>query len=419
MLTLMSLGHRSLYCVTLAALLAFGGSCGRPGNSRSTSASIGAAGGSLVGPGGVVVDVPAGAVDSTFTLVIASLPGTRRPAAATRVGTAARLLPEGQTFLKPVDVTFPITLSALPPGSTVDDVIVLRAPQDSNVFVPLPTRRVGNAVVASTDHFSDFVAVVIDADAGSPLDAGGSGRFTVNSFPTSTDALTGLQWERPPNTALVDQATAAASCAALTTSTYTDWHLPTVQDLLFFMDYARYNPAVDPVFTMPQDYVWTSTPLAGDATQAWAVYTWNGQLMNYPTTFTGAMAWCVHAFDARPAPTFADNGDGTVTGLGRGRVWQKTPSPSGLDFNAATAYCAGLAGGPWRLPTLIELHQLTRFDLTPQAIDTAIFDVTANTDYWSTTPYAPSTGEVWFWRQGDGSNGNTTTTASFTARCVK
>lgn len=98
-----------------------------------------------------------------------SSPRTRRPgpASTTVVSEAYRLTPEGKEFLAPVELTIPIVPASLPAGKTVDDVIVVRAPQGSSAdsFVPIPTRREGNAVVASTEHFSDFYAVVVDDGA--------------------------------------------------------------------------------------------------------------------------------------------------------------------------------------------------------------------------------------------------------------
>jgi len=57
--------------------------------------------------------------------------------------------------------------------------------------------------------------------------------------------------------------------------------------------------------------------------------------------------------------TMRDNGDGTVTDLGSGLVWEKKPSAENLNWSKAKAHCAGKGSG-WRLPTISELRSLIR-----------------------------------------------------------
>jgi hypothetical protein len=149
---------------TLCLGVVAGGCGGESGPVPSASVSV--AGGALVassldGPGGTHLDVPAGASPVDVTIVLSAPRGRRDgPAGTANVAIPIRLEPAGHMFDKPLELTIPIAPGDLPPGTTVDDVLVLRADQGSNVFVPLPTRRVGNAVVADTEHFSDFIAIV-------------------------------------------------------------------------------------------------------------------------------------------------------------------------------------------------------------------------------------------------------------------
>lgn len=164
-------------CFLLATSLLLASACGGdsdPSARLRVNASAAAAS-QLVGPGDVVLDVPAGASDEDVTIVLSAPSGRRQaPAGTTAVATPIRLTPEGQTFNKPLEVTIPIEPASLPAPYTLDDVVVVRAPQGSgqDAFVPLPTRRQGNAVVCQTEHFSDFIPVVIDA-ANSPFGACG------------------------------------------------------------------------------------------------------------------------------------------------------------------------------------------------------------------------------------------------------
>jgi hypothetical protein len=95
-------------------------------------------------------------------------------------------------------------------------------------------------------------------------------------------------------------------------------------------------------------------------------------------------------------PSYADNGDGTITDNVTGLMWQKSPDMDSngiidysdkMYFDEALAYAASfnLAGyDDWRLPTIKELYSLIMFsgvDVNPQAtegtnpfIDTGYFD---------------------------------------------
>ena len=96
----------------------------------------------LNGPGGVRLDVPAGASSTDITIVVTSAPGSRRAASAGAiVSTPLTLTPEGAMFGKVIEVTIPISPSSLPAGKTLDDVVVMSAPAGSTVYVPMPTRR--------------------------------------------------------------------------------------------------------------------------------------------------------------------------------------------------------------------------------------------------------------------------------------
>jgi len=108
-------------------------------------------------------------------------------------------------------------------------------------------------------------------------------------------------------------------------------------------------------------------------------------------------------------PRYTDNGDGTVTDLETGLMWQQTPDlfdkPT-YDQAVREAGTFALAGyDDWRLPSIKELYSLIHFDgssfqLVPY-IDTDYFDFrfgdpgrgerTIDAQYWSSTEYVGTT----------------------------
>lgn len=100
--------------------------------------------------------------------------------------------------------------------------------------------------------------------------------------------------------------------------------------------------------------------------------------------------------------SYHDNGDGTITDLNTGLIWQKTPNFERMTYDQAVEYCESLnIGGydDWRMPTIKELYSLADFDgeLIPKGsstpyIDTDYFDFQYDRmlfagQYWSSTIY--------------------------------
>ena len=130
-----------------------------------------------------------------------------------------------------------------------------------------------------------------------------------------------------------------------------------------------------------------------------------GQLRTAPRA--GEAFFGQDAFYQGPQPSYRDNGDGTVSDLNTGLVWQKKPHLGGkLTYREAVAQAGTLklAGhSDWRLPTIKELYSLIDFNgcvhsRTPVPyIDTRFFEFsfgdeskgerTIDAQYWSSTEY--------------------------------
>ena len=120
--------------------------------------------------------------------------------------------------------------------------------------------------------------------AGYPME----NRFTDNLNGTIKDNLTGLVWQQ--HTAdineddeitaegdMVSWQTALQYCEDLQFAAYDDWRLPNIREIMSLIDFGRFSPAINPLFTTapsaekePSAY-WSSTPLIFHPRESWLV----------------------------------------------------------------------------------------------------------------------------------------------------
>jgi hypothetical protein len=97
-------------------------------------------------------------------------------------------------------------------------------------------------------------------------------------------------------------------------------------------------------------------------------------------------------------PAYRDNGDGTITDLVTGLMWQKDPGPKNTFPEAVAGASTCRVGGydDWRLPSIKELYSLILFsgeDVDPQSADTANLKPFINTKYFGFAYGDPAKGE--------------------------
>ena len=110
--------------------------------------------------------------------------------------------------------------------------------------------------------------ILIGAD-GAQLPADATGHVAV------TDTRTNLMWSvNDVSDDELDFEDAGKACAALNLAGFTDWRLPTVEELFLLADRTRTNPAIDTEAfpTCKGDWYRGSTPYASDSGCAWLVY---------------------------------------------------------------------------------------------------------------------------------------------------
>ncbi|MEW6220281.1 MAG: DUF1566 domain-containing protein [Thermodesulfobacteriota bacterium] len=199
------------------------------------------------------------------------------------------------------------------------------------------------------------------------------------------------------------------------------WQLPAVAQLRNIVNYGDFGPLPDRFRTATgngandfrffphtkADAYWTGE--AGPAASQRFVYFDDGSDYYGPAD-SQAYVRAVHVYPpsgGTPPLTgerFHDNGDGTVTDLRTGLVWQKTGMLEGSWSQAlAAAEALTLAGqSDWRLPDVKELASLLDYDsLGPKAMDPLFVHpagARAQALYWSSTTSERTPAEAYFVR---------------------
>ncbi|HBE88301.1 MAG TPA: DUF1566 domain-containing protein [Elusimicrobia bacterium] len=219
-----------------------------------------------------------------------------------------------------------------------------------------------------------------------------------NGDGTVTDLVTGLTWERDMGEKMTpEEARAKAKDSRL--GGRRDWRVPTVKELyslILFTGQARGARAVRPFidtryFRQPlgdaargerqiDAQTWTSTVYTGRTMgkdeAIFGVNFLDGRIKGYPrldprTGERRRMYFRLVSGDTRyGANRFADNGDGTISDLSTGLMWEKEDSGEGLDWAGALDYAKNSRTGgyrDWRLPSAKELHTIVDYSRSPQA----------------------------------------------------
>jgi gluconolactonase len=170
-------------------------------------------------------------------------------------------------------------------------------------------------------------------------------------------------------------------------------------------------PAVSRSYTVAKGAAaWTSGPLPD-----------TGQTGDFTSVFGEDSDFTANA------PSFSDNGDGTVTDTATGLLWQKSDGGA-MDWEQAWAYAGALELGgydDWRLPSSHELFDLLDFQKAGRALDADYFPDTGAQYYWSADFLAGDAGRAWAVNAGgtiDAYAKNDTSGGAagrFVARCVR
>lgn len=245
-----------------------------------------------------------------------------------------------------------------------------------------------------------------------------------NGNGTVTDLNTGLMWQKTPPTDHYTWDEAARYAENLQLAGYDDWRMPTMKELYsltaFYGSIRTLNPYIDTDyfdFEYPdtsQGYriidaqYWSSnkyvgTTMRGDKS-AFGFNFADGRIKAYPTGEGGgptkkSYIRCVRGGNRYGQNNYVDNGDGTISDLATGLMWQKADSGTTMNWERALSYAENLeyAGyDDWRLPNAKELQSIVDYTRAPDALDPAyqsaaidpVFDLTRMESwFWTSTTH--------------------------------
>ena len=247
-------------------------------------------------------------------------------------------------------------------------------------------------------------------------------QFRDNGNGTVTDLISGLMWQQQPDSAAVRrQANSITFCSNLVLAGYSDWRLPSAEELMSIVNYGTATPAIDlTVFpTMTSGSYWT-----GDSYQPLGSYGWYANFTDgvidtrWDTNLV--LTQCVRG--AVVPHELTDLNDGTITDNYSGLRWQMQDDGIARDWEQAISYCENLTLGgsvTWRLPNVRELGSIVNRAVYGPAGHTTFFTNILSSPYWSSTTVKSDASRAWNVNFYDGTSDGYSKISTAYVRCVQ
>lgn len=246
-----------------------------------------------------------------------------------------------------------------------------------------------------------------------------------NGDGTITDITTGLMWGKDPSERMLwgDIADYVKNCD---TGGHRDWRLPSIKELLslavFNGDVRKAIPYINTNyfgFEYPVDEKYFRNPMADDPNgnrmidaQYISSNEYVGTIMRgdegvFGFNFADGHIKCYPKYRGRRgAPKFyvlpvrgnndygknkfVDNGDGTITDLATGLMWQKADDGIARNWEDALSYAENLelaVYDDWYLPDVKELHSILDYTRNESAVNPVFFTTDKGGWFWTSTSY--------------------------------
>lgn len=231
----------------------------------------------------------------------------------------------------------------------------------------------------------------------------------------------GLMWQQAIPTSTYTWADAVSYCSDLNYAGYSDWRLPSPQELLTIVYNSSYGPAINTTYfpSTPSKDFWSSSTDQSDTDYAWTVDFGSGDVSSWSKTYPRYFR-CVRGATL-PTGSFESstvNSDVIVTDSETGLIWQKTYKTD-KTWKEALNYCETLtyAGfSDWRLPNKNELASLVNYEKLDPASD---FPDMPGKYFWSSSTYWGATNYAWIVNFAHGKVDSSNKSSSTYVRCVR
>ena len=282
-----------------------------------------------------------------------------------------------------------------------------------------------------TKLFTD-VTTVTHLDEGDPFygqDGNYEGyqpSYTDNGDGTVTDNVTGLMWQKTMDSKM-SYSEAVEYANKSNVGGYDDWRIPDIKELFSLILYTGTSggeragtPFIDTnYFDQPfgdtsigereiDAQVWSSTQYSGltmnNSKNLFGVNFIDGRIKGYnmidPRSGKDNEMYfrLVRGNEAYGENNFVDNGDGTITDLATGLMWQLADDGITRDWESALSYSENLnLGGydDWRLPNAKELQSIVDYSKSMQSTNTAAINDLFNLTEFVDTKGDPNYGFYW------------------------
>lgn len=225
---------------------------------------------------------------------------------------------------------------------------------------------------------------------------------TVSGQNIVVDNNTGLEWQQVISEDIFNWDDAVSHCESLEYAGYTDWRLPTPQELLTIVDNGQFSPAIDSTYfpDTAKNNFWSSSTRSDNTDNTWHVGFGSGSVDNSYNKSKSFYVRCVRG-ESLPNSTFNSstvNGDIIVTDSKTGLIWQQTYVKE-KTWQEALKYCEDLSYAgytDWRLPNKNELASLVNYAKNDPASDFPGMPNLTPYFFWSSSTCVDNTNNAWY-----------------------
>jgi len=231
---------------------------------------------------------------------------------------------------------------------------------------------------------------------------------------TVKDEVTGLTWQKSHDTGTYYWAASQTVADNLNNQKYggfSDWRVPTIKELYsswnasagwpyinteyFTITYSSEEDLSHTIFWSSDKYTGVMGNVSGEtpgSELAFGVNFGTGHIKSYSIS-VGPKHFirCVRGNLAYGVNLFQNNGNGTISDLATGLMWQQTDNGSGMDWEHAMTYAQTqnkanyLGHNDWRLPNTKELQSIVDYTRSPYATNPANVGPAINAMFSSTS----------------------------------